>query len=300
MVIRWTGPSAVRFSSSSSPDGPVAVSGGGTTPQTSAGDLLGKHRGDSPLAKATLAGAFSEPCDLGSAPSGASSTRPVTRHRAGAVQIGGRSGYPPPRPRSGGPRFRSADRPANAPRVNVRARRCGSRLSAKPTGGETSTGLGQSIVKRIVDLHEAERSQPKARDLIWGRPSPSRCYLMSNPQHIVVVDDEAPAREVGVGIICACTAWQRSPYATAALRPARSDREQVPDLIVLDLDLPEEARLSIIRDHLAAVPAVAINMLISDRQRHRPVVGLELEQTIIPPTPANGGIACAGPLGAAA
>ena len=28
------------------------------------------------------------------------------------------------------------------------------RLSAKPTGGETSTGLGLSIVKRIVDLHD--------------------------------------------------------------------------------------------------------------------------------------------------
>jgi signal transduction histidine kinase len=27
------------------------------------------------------------------------------------------------------------------------------RLSAKPTGGESSTGLGLSIVKRIVDLH---------------------------------------------------------------------------------------------------------------------------------------------------
>jgi signal transduction histidine kinase len=27
------------------------------------------------------------------------------------------------------------------------------RLSAKPTGGETSTGLGLSIVKRIIDLH---------------------------------------------------------------------------------------------------------------------------------------------------
>jgi signal transduction histidine kinase len=27
------------------------------------------------------------------------------------------------------------------------------RLSAKPTAGESSTGLGLSIVKRIVDLH---------------------------------------------------------------------------------------------------------------------------------------------------
>jgi signal transduction histidine kinase len=27
------------------------------------------------------------------------------------------------------------------------------RLTAKPTGGESSTGLGLSIVKRIVELH---------------------------------------------------------------------------------------------------------------------------------------------------
>jgi signal transduction histidine kinase len=27
------------------------------------------------------------------------------------------------------------------------------RLSAKPTGGESSIGLGLSIVKRIIDLH---------------------------------------------------------------------------------------------------------------------------------------------------
>ena len=28
------------------------------------------------------------------------------------------------------------------------------RLSAKPTGGESSTGLGLSIAKRIIDLHK--------------------------------------------------------------------------------------------------------------------------------------------------
>jgi signal transduction histidine kinase len=40
------------------------------------------------------------------------------------------------------------------------------RLSAKPTGGESSTGLGLSIVERIVNLHggsvAAESSGPGA------------------------------------------------------------------------------------------------------------------------------------------
>ena len=38
------------------------------------------------------------------------------------------------------------------------------RLSAKPTGGESSAGLGLSIVKRIVDLHEGSISASKAPD----------------------------------------------------------------------------------------------------------------------------------------
>jgi signal transduction histidine kinase len=36
------------------------------------------------------------------------------------------------------------------------------RLSAKPTGGETSTGLGLSIAKRIVDLHRGRISAESA------------------------------------------------------------------------------------------------------------------------------------------
>jgi Signal transduction histidine kinase len=44
------------------------------------------------------------------------------------------------------------------------------RLSAKPTAGETSTGLGLSIVKRIVDLHGGG-SRLKARVPERARPS---------------------------------------------------------------------------------------------------------------------------------
>ena len=49
------------------------------------------------------------------------------------------------------------------------------RLSAKPTGGETSTGLGLSIVKRIVDLHggtvEAETTGPSGTTFKIAIPS---------------------------------------------------------------------------------------------------------------------------------
>jgi signal transduction histidine kinase len=49
------------------------------------------------------------------------------------------------------------------------------RLSARPTGGETSTGLGLSIVKRIVDLHggavEAETTGPSGTTFKIAIPS---------------------------------------------------------------------------------------------------------------------------------
>jgi len=49
------------------------------------------------------------------------------------------------------------------------------RLSAKPTAGETSTGLGLSIVKRIVDLHggtvTAESAGPSGTTFVIAIPS---------------------------------------------------------------------------------------------------------------------------------
>lgn len=54
------------------------------------------------------------------------------------------------------------------------------RLSAKPTAGESSTGLGLSIVKRIIDMHGG-RSPPRATAPARDRPSPSRCLRPKYP-----------------------------------------------------------------------------------------------------------------------
>ncbi len=77
------------------------------------------------------------------------------------------------------------------------------RLSAKPTGGETSTGLGLSIAKRIVDLHggtsEAASERPGQGGAVFEiAPAGVREELKHEAAHAAhhVVDDEAPAREM--------------------------------------------------------------------------------------------------------
>ena len=96
---------------------------------------------------------------------------------------------------------------------------------------------------------------------------------MSQNPHIIVVDDEAPAREM-VGdylkmhgfTITLCDGGKslRSAIATGA-----------PDLVVLDLNMPEEDGLSIIRDLKSRinVPVIMLTATASPIDR---VVGLEL------------------------
>jgi two-component system, OmpR family, response regulator len=96
---------------------------------------------------------------------------------------------------------------------------------------------------------------------------------MTRAQHIVVVDDEAPAREM-VGDYLRLHGFEVSLCDGGASLRRMVDR-QAPDLIVLDLNMPEEDGLSIVRwvkQHMAA-PVIMLTATASPIDR---VVGLEL------------------------
>ena len=96
---------------------------------------------------------------------------------------------------------------------------------------------------------------------------------MTQSQHIIIVDDEAPAREM-VG------EYLKMHGFTVTLcdggKSLRGANESgVPDLVVLDLNMPEEDGLSIIRD-LKSRTNVPVIMLTATASPIDRVVGLEL------------------------
>ena len=96
---------------------------------------------------------------------------------------------------------------------------------------------------------------------------------MNQLPHIVVVDDEQPAREM-VGDYLRMHGFSVGLCdGGASLRTAIA--QQAPDLIVLDLNMPEEDGLSIIRD-LKKRMNVPIIMLTATASAIDRVVGLEL------------------------
>jgi two-component system OmpR family response regulator len=96
---------------------------------------------------------------------------------------------------------------------------------------------------------------------------------MSQVPHIAVVDDEKPARDM-VGDYLRMHGFSVTLCeGGASLR--QSIAHQMPDLIVLDLNMPEEDGLSIIRD-LKQRTRVPIIMLTATASAIDRVVGLEL------------------------
>jgi two-component system, OmpR family, response regulator len=96
---------------------------------------------------------------------------------------------------------------------------------------------------------------------------------MTQSQHIIIVDDEAPAREM-VGDYLkmhgfTVTLCDGGKSLRAAIEVT------VPDLVVLDLNMPEEDGLSIIRD-LKSRTNVPVIMLTATASPIDRVVGLEL------------------------
>ncbi|WP_022722926.1 response regulator [Rhodopseudomonas sp. B29] len=96
---------------------------------------------------------------------------------------------------------------------------------------------------------------------------------MSQNPHIIVVDDEAPAREM-VGDYL-----KMHGFSVTLCDGGKSLRAEIgvklPDLVVLDLNMPEEDGLSIIRD-LKAKSNVPVIMLTATASPIDRVVGLEL------------------------
>ena len=96
---------------------------------------------------------------------------------------------------------------------------------------------------------------------------------MTQAQHIIVVDDEQPAREM-VGDYLRMHGFNVS-LCDGGVSLRKAIAQQVPDLIVLDLNMPEEDGLSIIRD-LKRRTSVPIIMLTATASAIDRVVGLEL------------------------
>jgi two-component system OmpR family response regulator len=96
---------------------------------------------------------------------------------------------------------------------------------------------------------------------------------MSQPPHIIIVDDEAPAREM-VGdylrmhgfVVTLCDGGKSLRIAIEGGKP---------DLVVLDLNMPEEDGLSIVRD-LKSHNNIPVIMLTATASPIDRVVGLEL------------------------
>src|ERR1700755_1253659 len=96
---------------------------------------------------------------------------------------------------------------------------------------------------------------------------------MTQNQHIFIVDDEAPAREM-VGDYL-----KMHGFTVTLCDGGKSLRSAIevtlPDLVVLDLNMPEEDGLSIIRD-LKSRPTCPVIMLTATASPIDRVVGLEL------------------------
>src|SRR3954464_3235439 len=154
----------------------------------------------------------------------------------------------------------------------------GCRQNRPPARARPALGCPSSSV---LSTCTAAGGPPRARAPARVRPSPSPSprpkfrdlRTMTQSQHIMIVDDEAPAREM-VGDYL-----KMHGFTVTLCDGGKSLRTAIdgsmPDLVVLDLNMPEEDGLSIIRDLKSRmnVPVIMLTATASPIDR---VVGLEL------------------------
>src|SRR3954470_1302083 len=144
-------------------------------------------------------------------------------------------------------------------------------VKARPGSGYPSSSASSTCM--------AARSLRTAPGPDRARLSPSYCPQrprpdMSQNPHIIIVDDEAPAREM-VGEYLKMHGFAVTLCDGGKSLRGAIDTGAPPDLVVLDLNMPEEDGLSIIRD-LKGRTNVPVIMLTATASPIDRVVGLEL------------------------
>jgi CheY-like chemotaxis protein len=154
------------------------------------------------------------------------------------------------------------------------------RLSAKPTGGESSTGLGLSICQAHRRpprrLHPRRERGCRPRHHLRTSPCPATARnSMTKLPLIYVVDDEKSARDM-VGRLPEDARLQRRRCCDGGAALRKALEADVPDLVVLDLNMPGGGRpLRPPRPQGQRLP-IPVIMLTATASPIDRVVGLEL------------------------